>query len=264
MTKKSFAPKATGYQAPAVHKAFRLLRTVAESEEQLGLTELAGQLGYSKSTTHGLVHALIREGALIQNPKGRKLSIGSAIYNLGFAKWNPLKLTDSAQRIISQIRDQARETVFLGALIDRYILITAIAEADGPLKISAMPGARLPLFTGAVGKVFLARESVARVRKYIQEKGLPRYTPKSIVDEASYLAELENVRTVGYAVDDEEYLSGIRAVAIALENFSGPPMAVWIVGLSNTMDQEKIRHIIKAAKTMTNGLRVALDRRITN
>lgn len=264
MTKKPLAPKAAGYQAPAVHKAFRLLRTVAESEKRLGLTELAAQLGYSKSTTHGLVHALIREGALIQNPRGRKLSIGSAIYQLGFANWDPLKLTDSAKRIISQIRDQARETVFLGALIDRHILITATAEADGPLKISAMPGTRLPLFAGAVGKVFLAGQSVARVRKYFHKKGLPRYTPKSIVDEASYLAELEHVRAVGYAVDDEEYLSGVRAVAIALENFNGPPMAVWIVGLSSTMDQEKIQYTIETAKAMSNGLRVALDRRITN
>lgn len=264
MAKKTNAPKSPGYQAPAVHKAFRVLKTVAESEDRLGLTELAMQLGYSKSTTHGLVHALIREGALVQHPKGRKLFIGSMIYNLGFSDWNPLRMSDTAQRMINQIRDQIKETVFLGALIDRHILVTAVAEANGPLKISAAPGARLPLFAGAVGKVLMAREQTAKVKQHIHEKGLPRYTPKSIVDETLYLSELEKVRANGYAVDDEEYLSGVRAVAIALGNFSGPPMAAWIVGLSNSMDQEKIRLAIDVTKATANGLRLALDKRLSS
>jgi len=51
----------TGYKAPAVHKAFELLRAVAQSPKSLGIVELAQRLGYSKSTTHGLVHALLRE-----------------------------------------------------------------------------------------------------------------------------------------------------------------------------------------------------------
>jgi DNA-binding IclR family transcriptional regulator len=213
------------------------------------------QLGYSKSTTHGLVHALIREGALVEHPESRKLFIGSTIYDLGFNDWNYLRMSDSAQRMINKIRDQVKETVFLGALIDRHILVTAVAEAEGPLKISAAPGARLPLFAGAAGKVLMAREQAIKVKQHIHEKGLPRYTPKSIVEETLYLSELEKVRANGYAVDDEEYLSGVRAVAIALDNFSGPPMAVWIVGLSNSMDQKKIRLAIDVTTATAKGLR---------
>jgi len=56
--------KLPGYQAPAVPKAFHLLRKVAESNRHLGLAELALRMGYSKSTTHGLLHALLRENEL--------------------------------------------------------------------------------------------------------------------------------------------------------------------------------------------------------
>lgn len=65
MRKTTSPGKLPGYQAPAVHKAFHLLRMVAESRRDLGLTDLALQSGYSKSTTHGIVHALLRELSLI-------------------------------------------------------------------------------------------------------------------------------------------------------------------------------------------------------
>jgi DNA-binding IclR family transcriptional regulator len=255
MLTKARPSKATGYQAPAVHKAFQMLRVVAESEEPLGLTELAVRLGYSKSTTHGLVHALIREGALVQDPDGRKLFIGSTVANLAFSSWNYLKMTESAQPIINGIRDQIKETVFLGAMINSRVLILATAEAEVPLKISASPGTRMPLFAGAVGKAFLANQSNARALELIREIGLPKYTPWSITDENAYLDELDRVRANGYAVDDGEYLTGVCAVVVPLDNFNGPPMAVWVVGLSNTMGREKIQRATAAIMASTKDLR---------
>ena len=61
-----------GYQAPAVKKAFQLLKVVAASRKELGLSELAQRLGFSKSTTHGLIRALLQAGALDQSPKQKK------------------------------------------------------------------------------------------------------------------------------------------------------------------------------------------------
>ena len=258
MLKKAQQPKTTGYQAPAVHKAFQMLREVADSDEPLGLTELAIRLGYSKSTTHGLVHALMREGALVQDPDGRKLFIGSTVANLAFSSWNYLKMTESAQPIINRIRDQITETVFLGAMINSRVLILATAEAEVPLKISASPGTRMPLFAGAVGKAFLARLDNARALELIREKGLPRHTQWSIVDESDYLEELERVRTNGYAVDDGEYLTGVCAVVVTLDNFYGPPMAVWVVGLSSNLGPDKIQQATTAIMASTRDLRMAI------
>ena len=254
--------QSAGYKAPAVHKAFELLRAIAESDSKLGLTDLALQLGYSKSTTHGLVHALIRERALVQDPDGRKLFIGPAIANLAFSSWNYLKIAELAQPIINHLRDQIKETVFLGAQFNSRVLVMATAESDLPLKISATPGTRLALIAGAVGKVLLARETPERAKSLIRQKGLPRHTPNSIVDEKAYLDELERVRINGYAVDDEEYLTGVRAVAVALGNLKGPPMAAWVVGLSSTMSPEKIQAATNLTKVTADRLRITLDKQL--
>jgi DNA-binding IclR family transcriptional regulator len=242
---KSTSPiKLPTYQAPAVHKAFKLLKTVANSRQHLGISDLALQLGFSKSSTHGLVHALLREGALVQEPNSHKLFLGPAVGDLAFSNWSYLAKAEAVQSTINILRDQIMATVVVGALISNRILIMAAAESADPFKISAPPGTILPLFAGAAGKVFLAAKTDDTVKRLIREKGLPSHTLRSIVDEKKYLAELEQARLKGYSTDDEEYLTGVRAVAVALHNTHGPPMAVWAVGLSNYMKANKIKTAI--------------------
>ena len=259
MPKRSENKKLTGYKAPAVHRAFELLRTVAQSRESLSLTELALQLGYSKSTTHGLVHALLREGALAQDSDGRKLYLGPTVVDLAFASWNYLKMVESIQSPIDELRNHIKETVVLGALICNRIMILAAAESMDPFKISASPGTVLPMFAGATGKVLLAGQDAETVRQLIREKGLPRHTPRSIKDEEAYLAELDVVRDKGFSVDDEEYLTGVRAVAVALHNHKGPPMAIWTVGLSSKMGGDKVEESILKMRAAAENLCTVLD-----
>lgn len=250
---------ATGYKAPAVHKAFQLLKTVARSEKNLGIADLAQQLGYSKSTTHGLVHALLREGALTQGAGGRKLFLGPVIAELLFSNWHQEKVNKLAQPILDDIRDTFNETVILGVRIRNRALIIATAETSESINISVPIGSTIPLFAGAVGKAFLSEEKPERVAQLISEHQLPHYTPQSIQHPEAYLSELERVRTQGYAVDIEEYLPGIRAVAVALHNQRGLPTAVWVVGISANMDSRKIEKIARITVEAAQKLRFALD-----
>jgi DNA-binding IclR family transcriptional regulator len=249
-----------GYKAPAIQKAFHVLRAVAESHRRLSLTDLALQLGYSKSTTHGLVHALMREGALALGPDGHKLYLGPTFINLAFSSWNYIKMVDAVQPIIESLRDQIKETMVLGALIHNYILIIAAAEAADPFRIAASPGTVLPLFAGAAGKVLHAAKADQEVAALIRQHGLPQNTPRSIVDEEKYLAELEQVRASRYSVDHGEYLTGVSAVAVALDNLIGPPMAVWAVGLSSNMGTDKVELAMEIMSAALEELRSALDK----
>lgn len=248
-----------GYKAPAIHKAFELVRTVVQSRQGLGIIDLAQQLGYSKSTTHGLVHALIREGVLARGPGGRKLSLGPTIAELAFTNWNHNWVNEQVQPILNAIRDQINETVIMGVRIRNRVLLIATAEAAKFLKISADVGSTIPLMGGAVGKVFLAQEDHFRSAQLVEEYGLRRYTEHSIIDPEEYLAELNKVRARGYALDIEEYLQGIRAVAVALDNSRGLPAAVWAVGISANMGSEKMAHMAEILVEKAKSLRTILD-----
>jgi hypothetical protein len=80
------ASEQTGYRAPAARKVFRILRTVAESRQEFSLSEISQKLGFSKSTVHGLVNALVSEGAPEHNPHSRKFSLNSTVVDLAFGQ----------------------------------------------------------------------------------------------------------------------------------------------------------------------------------
>jgi len=247
------------YEAPAVKKAFQLLRVVAKSQKELGLSELAQSLGLSKSTTHGLIHALLKEGALDQNPKRKKYYIGPTIVDLAFKSWNYLRVREKAQPCLDELRDNIGETVFLGVLSSTRGIIIATAEATKPLKISSPAGTTIPLLAGAVGKIFLSQLDIKHASRYIKKHGLPSFTPQSIVKEGEYLIELDRVRKNGYALDNEEYLPGVKAVAVSLGNRRGLPLAIWVVGLAGSLKNELIQGIIDKTLHIAKKLESVLD-----
>lgn len=167
----------SAYKAPAVHRAFTLLRILADSDRPLRLSELSERLGCSKSTTHGLVHALARENALRKESKGRGYFIGPSLADLVFSDWNYFKINQTAKPIIDSVRDATGETVFLGARLGNRVLIMLTAESSKALKISANPGTTIPLLAGAVGKVFMGLKSDSQVSDLLHLHGLSKYNP---------------------------------------------------------------------------------------
>lgn len=251
--------KSPSYKAPAIEKAFQLLRAIAQSQKSLGIAELAKRLEYSKSTTHGLVHALLREGALTQGPGGRKLFLGPTIAELLFSNWHQEKVNALAQPILDHIRDRVNETVILGARIRDRVLIIASAEPSDSLKISVPVGSTIPLVAGAVGKALLSGEKRDQITRLIHEQGLPNFTPRSKTTFEDYLAELDQVRHQGYAIDIEEYIPGIGAVAVALNNRRGLPTAVWVVGISTNLMTQKMNRIAEITIAGAKQLRSKID-----
>ena len=93
----------------------------------------------------------------------------------------------------------------------------------------------------------------------IREQGLPQFTAHSITEETVYLTEIEKVRKNGYALDKEEFMSGVWGVAAGLKNFRGLPLGIWVVGFASAMDPDSIDRIAEMIVPVSNKLRDILD-----
>lgn len=250
--------ESSGYQAPAVQKAFQLLKAVSDSRKTLKLSELSKRLGFGKGTTHGLIQALVKTQALAQDPASKTYSLGPAVVDLAFKSWNYFRIVEQAQPVIEQLRDATGETVFLGILTRSRGIIVASAEAPKAIKISSPSGTSIPLLAGAVGKIFTAGLDDQAALSLVRERGLRSYTPNAITDETEYLAEIGRVRQQGYALDNEEYLPGVKAVAVSLGSHRGLSLAVWVVGFSNGMGDDAMPHIIQSVQGTADKLKQML------
>lgn len=235
-----------GYQAPAVTKAFRLLDLVAASDQGIGISDIARQLGFSKGTIHGLTQALTAEEAIFQSPVNKKFFLGSAMMDRYAKSRCYTRIKENAQPWLDRLRDNIGESVFLGVLSPTRGIIIATAEPSRRLNLSSPAGNTIPILAGAVGKVFLSALDPAQAAGMVKKQGLRRYTDHSIVDQDLYLEALERVRARGYALDRQEYLPGVNAVAMALNHQKGLMLALWVVGFADALGPQPLPGIVQA------------------
>jgi len=231
------------YQAPTVRKAFQILELVARNPSRLTLSDISRELSISKSTVHGIAAALEEAGAMVRDPATRRYAPGVTLHVLGRAAHNGIDLKDAARPHMEDLAGRTQESVFLGMRSGEHVFILDIVESTQELKITSPVGTRIPLLAGATGKALLATLSDEHALDVLREASLTAYTSRTITDPDRYVEEIRAARRLGYALDDEEYISGVRAVASPIPARGGTASAIWVVGFSARMSGEKMERI---------------------
>ena len=250
------------YGAPSVKKAFAILSAISSSKDGMGVSDLAKKLKMAKSTVHGMTSALEELGAVMRDPLTKKYKLGFTLLEIGRSAYSQIDLQTSAGPVTEELMEKTQTSVFLGILNWDQVTILDIVESRQGLNITAPVGSTIPLFAGAVGKIFLASMPEEQAAKIVKQNGLPRFTANSIVDMDVYFSELSEVREKGYAVDDEEYILGVRAVASPLMGLGQLRSAIWAVGFKASLDEKKMQTLTaetqKAAKTISRRIQKQL------
>jgi len=218
----------------------------------------------AKSTVHGMTSTLEELGALMRDPHTKRYRLGLTLFELGRLAYSQIDLKTLARPIMEELMEKTQASVFLGILNWDHVTVLDIVESRQDLKITAPIGTTIPLFAGAVGKVFLASMEEKQTEKIIRSKGLTRFTKNTIVDPELYYQELRSVRKKGYAVDDEEYILGVRAVASPIMGLGQLMSAIWVVGFKASLDEKKMKAIIKVTKKAAEAIRSRIQEQPVN
>src|SRR4029077_13756017 len=118
------------------------------------------------------------------------------------------------------------ETCNLAVLRKGALVYLDRVEAPWPLRLH-MPegGAELPPHCCASGKLLLAHLPAPERQGLLELLPLERLTERTITDRAVLESELDRIVSVGYAVDNEEYVLGVACVAVPVRNRGGEVIA---------------------------------------
>ena len=236
------------YKAPIVKKAFQILRLISKNEQGMKISELSTSLGISKSTVHGITASLEELGAIIRDPLTKHYTLGFTLFELGRAAYARIDVKDLARPFMEELMTKTQESVFLGVRNVNHVTILDIVESMNELKITSPIGMTMPLLAGAIGKIFLAYMAETQAAELLQTRGLHRYTQNSITDPQVYTDQLRFSKKHGYATDDEEYISGVRAVAAPIKTDGQLLAAIWVVGFKPSMGDVKMQTVIRETK----------------
>jgi IclR family transcriptional regulator, KDG regulon repressor len=225
---------------PAVDRAARLLEVLESGERPMTISELARQLGINKGTMRDLLETLRAHGLLERDEARKEYRLGPRLARLGMAALGQMDLASVARPFLVDLASEINGTVLL--VVPHGDRATIVDKVDGgrvAVEVSATIGRRIRLAAGACGKVFLSVLSDAERSRYLADLTHP--TLRTLIDPGSYALELENVRRLGYATDDEEYLTGVRAVSSPVYDARGRlAAAVLVLGLTGSLRLEDL------------------------
>jgi DNA-binding IclR family transcriptional regulator len=197
-----------------------VLKAFSADEYEIGVSGLARRLGIAKSTVHRLARTLVSEGLLEQNPETEKYRLGIALFGLGALVRRRMNLSSEARQDLFALRQSTGETVQLAILDHADIMYVYNLESTQAIRVNSDIGVRKPAFCTANGRAILAFQPDDVIGAAIA-RGLERRAPKTDVDPARLRKTLAEVRTRGYATEDEESEAGMRAVAAPIRGAGG-------------------------------------------
>ncbi len=209
----------------SVARALAILNLLANRSEPMGVREIARQLRVAPSIAQRLIKTLANAGFLEQTDATLRYIIGYKALHVGNAFIGQSSLHSA---VIPELYALAEQQIsgFLGVLRDRSVVYLATVQSTGPVAINHRPGAQTYLHSTAMGKALLAEMPDHEVRALLTNRPLPRLTARTKISVPQLMAELENVRRLGYATSDEENRQGFYSVGAVVRDASGSTIAV--------------------------------------
>ncbi len=206
----------------AIERAVRILDSFSVDRPELGVADVTRALGLKRSTVHRALATLEAGGLLKQDPVSQKYSLGSKVLKLAHVLQSQLSLSTIAYPHMKRLRDRFNETVALHVLEQRARVVVQQVESTHDLRrIYHEMGKPLPLHAGSPGKAILAFLPPDEIRMVVEETGLSPITGKTVTEPSKLLAELEEIRRLGYSTSIGERSSGISSISTPIRNREG-------------------------------------------
>jgi IclR family transcriptional regulator, acetate operon repressor len=251
----------------SVERALTLLEALGECVDGHRLTDLAQATGLSPSTVHRLLVTLEKRRFVQFDQSEGRWHVGKQAFSVGASFVRQRNFVASAVPFLRNLRDQTRETANLGVVDDGMVVVLLQSESREIVRAITRVGGRVPLTGSGMGKAILATYGNSDIRALLgpREDGPVaerrcRLAPRLPLD-------LERAKAVGYAIDDEEYIKGLRCVASVVYNDQADPLcAISVSGLAGRMRKSRLdvlgRLVNRTARDLTLALGGQLPRHL--
>lgn len=243
------------YRIPNLLKACEVLNLITNSSRGCRLRELSDKLSIPRTTAIRITETLLEANYLSKNEDGAFV-LGTALVQLGVKALDNLDIRGFARPVLKALAHATGESCHLAVLNGNKSMLVEVADSPHPVRIAARPGTLVDLHCSSTGKVFLAF-SIPEPRKLVLTLELSEHTQNTDTTAQAVLTSIEQTRKQGYALDEEEYVPGVRCIAAPVTNAFGKTIAaVGITASTSTFTKAKIKtmaaRIQKAAATISD------------
>lgn len=204
-------------------KGLAIIEAFEHRQSTLTVTEASEATGISRAAARRCLRTLLQLGYAEFDGKYYRLS--PRVLRLGHAYVSSNPLPRFVQPIIEAASERTQHSMSV-AVLDRHdVVVIARALVSRSLSGGLGIGSRLPAYCSANGRVLLSELTDADLQRMIKQAPPRRLTAYTKINPSDILKEIKDVRTRGYALNDQEVELELRTIAVPVRNRAGHVVA---------------------------------------
>lgn len=222
-------------------------------------TEVSERLGLHRNRVFRILKTLEYRGYVEADPQTRNYQLAIKFLHIGQHVQAQLGLRQAAGEVLRELAEKTGDVASLWVLSDTTAV--CVDWDKGPHMLQLLPsiGRSLPLHVGAAPKVLLAYMPPDQRAQLLSQIELQAFTANTITDRDVLRHYLEEVRSQGFAVDEEDYEYGEHAFGAPVRDHTGRVVAALSVAVPNTRydpvrRDRLIDYVVYAAREVSNNL----------
>jgi len=193
-------------------RGLRVLGLFGPGQKDLSLSEIAAALDSQPGSIYRFTNTLVELGFLRKEPRTKRLSLGQRAYNLGLSLVNSFSLLDVVKPFIDEVHDRFNISIDSCVLEEQALLQLYYSAAKDAPSYKALIINPAIHCTG-LGKAIMAYLPDKELKALLRRLPLVQRTDRSLTTKHELLADLEETRKRGYAINNEEYVKGLFTIA---------------------------------------------------
>jgi len=220
----------------SVKKTFEIVRYL-ETRGKVGVSRIAEDLGYHKTTVHSHLRTLHSMGYVVKDDGEYELSL--QFLKHGGKVRDRLPIFREGKEELETLASETGELANLAVEQNGQIVVILMIEGSNAIHDEAPMGKHTHIHCTAIGKAILAHYPEKRVHEFIDEQGMPKLTENTITDRETLFDRLNQIRERGFAIDNEEGRKGIKCIGAPIFGTEDKPVgALSITGPKTRLSDE--------------------------
>ncbi|KZD09741.1 IclR family transcriptional regulator [Oceanibaculum pacificum] len=249
----------TAGEAPS-DRIFAVIDCVVGNRGPVSITEIASRLDLPNPTVHRIATQLAERGYLKRAMGSKRFVPGPRLTELGLSIVGAAFAADGPHAILLALAQEIKEHCQIGVMSEGRIVYIDAARIVRSVGLQFEPGHSAPLYCTSIGKLYLAGMEDAELFRFLRDVTFERFTPTTICDAKTLLAQIETVRDKGWASTRGELTMGVVGCAVPIFDSFGNMIA----GLGTSVPEahlsfEEIERFIPILRKASQKISAALD-----
>lgn len=243
-------------------RGLEVIRSFSSDAPAQTLSEVAAKTGLTRAGARRILLTLQTLG-YVDCADGKHFALTPRILDLGFAYLSSQPLWNLAMPAMETLSETVQESCSAGVLDGLDVVYVVRVHAHKIMSTNLGVGSRLPAFWTSMGRMLLAGLPQAQVHALLARCPREAYTRYTLMSDAELLDAVDQVRTQGWALINQELEEGLISVAAPLRNAQGQTVgAINVSGQANRtnaqeMQQRIVPQLQAAAQSISLLLRTA-------